>query len=115
MRFRGRGERLNRAPQAFVEWDGGVECADFRLDLVVSGAQFRRSHYCFEMPYDAHRVLERLGCAIEREQGVGVGARPRIGNDLVDPFLRRPEQLLNGRLDVLGSNPVEWNSKLKLE
>ena len=89
----------------------GVKRAHIRLHGVVRFAEFRVGGHGFQVPHHRHGLIQRFGGGVERHQGVIETARFGIGRQPVDALARLAQQLGYGRLDMLGADLVEGDSK----
>ena len=107
--------RLHCRPQLLIQGDGGVEGADGPLHVVMRSTEVRRGPDGFQVAYQGHGVIERLSSAIESENHALVGARRRLAANLLNPLTHLFQQMVNGRLDMLGLDGIEGNRQHRFQ
>ena len=105
----------DRLPQACVQGNARVELAGDGLHGVVGSPQFRVRGHPFQVPDQAHGVIQAFGERVQFQERVLERARAVVLGQRLAPRLGAADQRLDGRHDMFGADPVERNPELDLE
>ena len=105
--------RLQSGPEARVQGDSRIKRARFRLNGIQCRPQIGIGGNRFQVPHDAHRIVQRLGQFVQHFEGIFIAALARAICQGLQPTATVSQQLSDRRSHVCGVDAVEGNTELR--